>query len=87
MEFEEGKQKQEMELNRIRKVYGTHVRLGSLTGIEKKRRQKEVDILLAVDMMNHAVRQNMTRAVLLSGERDFKPLIESLVVCRTCFDG
>jgi len=79
VEFEARQMKQEMELNRIRNVHGTHVRLGSLAGNEKTRRQKEVDILLAVDMMNHAVRQNMTRAVLLSGDRDFKPLIESLV--------
>jgi uncharacterized LabA/DUF88 family protein len=65
--------------NRIRSIEGFHVRLGTLTGRKKEKRQKEVDILLAVDMMNHAIRKNMTKAVLLSGDRDFKPLVESLI--------
>jgi hypothetical protein len=30
-------------------------------------------------MMNHAVRKNMGRAVLITGDRDFRPLVESLV--------
>jgi len=61
-------------------VYGLIVRLGYLAGAsEEKKRQKEVDILLTVDMMNHAVRQNMDKAILLAGDRDFKPLVESLV--------
>jgi uncharacterized LabA/DUF88 family protein len=72
--------KQHEQFDLIRSVVGAHVRLGSLTGKgEKKRRQKEVDILLTVDMMNHAIRQNMRRAVLLTGDRDFKPVVESLV--------
>lgn len=71
--------KQETDFNKIREVYGTHVRLGSLTGTAKNKRQKKVDILLAVDMMNHATRRNMHKAVLLSGDRDFEPLVESLV--------
>jgi hypothetical protein len=70
---------QEAEFSRIRSIPGTHVRLGSLTGSDKNRRQKEVDIQLAVDMLNHAVRHNMKYAVLLSGDRDFKPVIETLV--------
>ncbi len=62
--------KQEEQFDLIRSVVGAHVRRGSLTGKnEKKRRQKEVDILLTVDMMNHAIRQNMKRAVLLAGDR------------------
>jgi uncharacterized LabA/DUF88 family protein len=72
-------EKQEAFFNKIREVTGSHVRLGSLTGTAKNKRQKEVDILLAVDMLNHAVRQNMNRAVLLAGDRDFKPVVESLV--------
>src|SRR5574341_2345110 len=78
-EFNSRLAQQESVFNKIREVDGTHVRLGSLTGSKKNKRQKEVDILLAVDMMNHAVRQNMSRAFLLSGDRDFKPLVESLV--------
>ena len=72
--------KQQAEFSRIRSVKGTHVRLGSLVGSHNKtRRQKEVDILLAVDMMNHASRRNMSRAVLVSGDRDFRPVVEALV--------
>ncbi len=71
--------KQEDWFNTISAVQGAHVRRGMLRGVGKKLRQKEVDVLLAVDMMNHAVRQNMTHAVLLSGDSDFKPLVESLV--------
>lgn len=70
---------QKAELSQIRSFFGTHVRLGSMTGSERNRRQKEVDILLAVDMLNHAARRNMKHAVLISGDRDFRPAVESLV--------
>jgi uncharacterized LabA/DUF88 family protein len=72
-------EKQERFFREVSSVYATHVRLGSITGTGKKRRQKEVDILIAVDAMNHAVRQNMDHAVLLTGDRDFTPLVETLV--------
>lgn len=69
---------QESYFNTIRAIPGFHVRLGVLAG-EKRRQQKEVDVLLAVDMMNHAIRKNMTKAVLIAGDRDFKPVVESLI--------
>jgi uncharacterized LabA/DUF88 family protein len=78
-EFETRLAQQEEFFNKIREAVGSHVKLGSLTGAVKNRRQKKVDILLAVDMLNHAVRRNMERAVLLSGDRDFEPVVESLV--------
>ncbi|GGA00583.1 NYN domain-containing protein [Okeania sp. KiyG1] len=58
---------------------GYHVKLGSLVGTPNNKRQKEVDVLLTVDMMNHTIRNNMTNAVLIAGDRDFKPVVESLV--------
>jgi uncharacterized LabA/DUF88 family protein len=70
---------QEEKLNKIREVQGCHVHLGSLSGKGKKKRQKEVDVLLAVQMMEHAFRGNMSKAILLSGDKDFRPLVESLV--------
>jgi uncharacterized LabA/DUF88 family protein len=74
-EFKVRVEQQQEQFDRIRSIVGAHVRLGSLAGSsEKRRRQKGVDILLAVDMMNHAIRQNMRRAVLLTGDADFKPL-------------
>lgn len=66
----------------VRSVDGAHVRLGTVTG-ERRRQQKQVDILLAVDMMNHAVRQNMKTAVLVTGDQDFKPVVDSLVLLGT----
>jgi len=72
-------QLQEEKLNKIREVEGCHVHLGTLSGKGKKKRQKEVDVLLAIQMMEHAFRGNMSKAVLLSGAKDFRPLVESLV--------
>lgn len=41
--------------------------------------QKMVDVMLAVDMLTHTFRKNMQRATLLTGDQDFKPLIDALV--------
>jgi uncharacterized LabA/DUF88 family protein len=80
-EFDERVIIQEEKLNKIREVEGCHVYLGSLRRAkkQKKRGQKEVDVMLAVQMMEHAFRGNMNKAVLLSGDLDFRPLVESLV--------
>lgn len=78
-QFEKRMEKQEKYLNSIREVKGCHVHLGSLSGKGKKKRQKEVDVLLAVQMMEHAVNGNMQKAILLSGDKDFRPLVETLV--------
>lgn len=72
-------EKQNALIENIREVDGCHIRLGALKGSRKIRRQKEVDILLAVDMMAHAAQRNMTKVVLLAGDQDFKPAVESLV--------
>jgi uncharacterized LabA/DUF88 family protein len=69
---------QEARFDAIDKVEGVHVRYGYLTP-GKKRQQKEVDVLLAVDMLTHAFNKNMDEAVLLSGDRDFRPVVESIV--------
>jgi uncharacterized LabA/DUF88 family protein len=77
-DFETRVQRQQDEFDDIDKVEGVHVRYGYLSP-GKKRHQKEVDVLLAVDMLTHSFSRNMTKAVLLSGDRDFKPVVESLV--------
>jgi uncharacterized LabA/DUF88 family protein len=41
--------------------------------------QKKVDVMLTVDMLTHAFRKNMHQATLLTGDNDFKPLIDALV--------
>lgn len=41
--------------------------------------QKKVDVMIAVDMLTHTFRRNMHQAALLTGDNDFKPLIDALV--------
>ena len=42
--------------------------------------QKEVDILIAVDMLTHTFRRNMHQvASFLTSDLDFRPLIEAIV--------
>lgn len=80
-QFDARVNEQQEKLNKIREVEGCHVYLGSLRRAkkQKKRGQKEVDVMLAVQMMEHAFRGNMNKTVLLSGDLDFRPLVESLV--------
>lgn len=70
---------QEAAFNRIGELNGVHVRYGSLKGSGRKRRQKEVDVLLAVDMLTHGYDGNMGRAVLIAGDLDFRPVVEAVV--------
>jgi uncharacterized LabA/DUF88 family protein len=74
--------KQEEYLDTIDALEGFHVRRGHLAHGRMKQ-QKEVDVLLAVDMMNHAFSRNMTKAVLISGDRDFRPVVQSVTAAGT----
>lgn len=64
--------------DKIRALDSFHVVLGEIKGRANKR-QKRVDVHLAVDMMLHTFRKNMGSATLLAGDDDFIPLIEALV--------
>lgn len=64
---------------RIQSLDGFHVRLGSLAGTGKKVRQKKVDVLLAVEMLDNSFRKNMAAAVLLAGDSDFIPVTEAVM--------
>jgi uncharacterized LabA/DUF88 family protein len=77
-DFKARVQGQEELFDVIEKVEGVHVRFGWLSP-GKRRQQKEVDVCLAVDMLTHAFAKNMTKAVLLAGDRDFKPVVDSVV--------
>jgi uncharacterized LabA/DUF88 family protein len=59
---------------------GVHVREGHVrrSPAKKKQEQKGVDVQLAVDALEHAARGNMEKAVLLTGDLDFEPLLNSL---------
>jgi uncharacterized LabA/DUF88 family protein len=71
-------QKQKDELEAIQALPGFHVHLGRLTGSGRNLRQKGVDVLLAVEMLDHAFRKNMGDAYLLAGDGDFVPLVEAV---------
>jgi uncharacterized LabA/DUF88 family protein len=71
---------QQERFDKINSLPGFHVRLGTVAGKKPgKLRQKEIDVQLAVDMLTHAFGQNMTRATLLSGDLDFRPVVSALV--------
>lgn len=66
-------------LNNIRATDGFHVYKGVKVSEKKHREQKQVDILISVHMLRHAFHKTMQRACLLSGDLDFKPLVDALV--------
>lgn len=71
---------QQARFNYIQSLPGFHVRLGTVTGSKPKRlRQKEVDVQLAVDMLTHAFHKNMSRAILIAGDLDFRPVVNALI--------
>jgi hypothetical protein len=78
VEFEARVEAQRVQFSKIRALKGFHLQTGTMRS-GKKREQKEVDVLLAVDMLTHGFQRNMTRAVLLSGDLDFRPVVEALV--------
>lgn len=63
---------------------GFHVREGSLKTrsgrkSEGRQEQKQVDVMLSVEMLAHAMRGNFSKATLLAGDLDFLPVVEALV--------
>lgn len=66
-------------LDQLRSIDGFHVFLGTTSGVESRSRQKGVDIMISVHMLTHSFRKNCDQMTLLTGDLDFKPLIDSLV--------
>jgi uncharacterized LabA/DUF88 family protein len=62
----------------VQSLRGFHVRPGSVRR-GKRREQKEVDVLLAADMLEHGFNGSMGKAVLIAGDLDFRPVVEALV--------
>lgn len=70
---------EEERLERIDAVPGIEVREGYLAKRRNRGRvQKQVDVLLTVDMFDNAVRKNMTTAVLIAGDADFVPVVQAV---------
>jgi uncharacterized LabA/DUF88 family protein len=76
--FKNRVERQTKMFEKVQSLPGFHVRLGSLSGSGKKIRQKKVDVLLAVEMLDHAFRKNMTAAFLIAGDGDFTPVVEAV---------
>lgn len=70
---------QEEFFDSLRMLNGVHVYEGTSAGEEGKIRQKKVDTMIAVDMLTHSFRGNMDKATLLTGDLDFKPLVDALI--------
>lgn len=80
-EDQERTQQQLKFFNYLKSLDKFHVYEGTARFRDKRRgqEQKEVDIMIAVDMLTHSFRRNMQEATLLAGDLDFKPLIDALV--------
>lgn len=65
--------------NEVSNLYAFHVRKGVLRGDGKRTRQKEIDVLIATDMLTHGFNKNMSKGILIAGDLDFRPAVEALV--------
>ena len=65
--------------NQIATLPGYHIYEGDSRIRRKQVQQKEVDVMIAVDMLTHTFRGNMDRATFLASDIDFKPLLDALV--------
>jgi uncharacterized LabA/DUF88 family protein len=66
--------------NGLKLLDSFHVFEGVTFGRKSEIRQKAVDIMIAVDMLRHSYRKNMDKTSLLTGDLDFKPLLDALVL-------
>lgn len=79
-DFQKRIQAKEDFYNKLKLLDNYHVFEGVTFGRKSKIRQKAVDIMIAVDMLRHSYRKNMDMATLLTGDLDFKPLLDALVL-------
>jgi uncharacterized LabA/DUF88 family protein len=80
-DYQQRRGEQEAYFDRLRSLDRVHVYEGDARRRRKGgQEQKMVDILIAVDMLTHAFRRNMHEATLFTGDLDFKPLIDALVL-------
>jgi uncharacterized LabA/DUF88 family protein len=66
--------RQEAYLARVQRIPFTHVVTGTVRGRKGKRRQKGVDVALAVDALEAAHARTADAIVLVTGDADFAPL-------------
>jgi uncharacterized LabA/DUF88 family protein len=81
-QFEEKLEAKKLFFSKLRRVPNLHVR----EGVTRFRRdssapdltQKGVDVALAVEVLSHVHRGNISRALLFTGDLDFYPLLDTL---------
>lgn len=79
-EFQARRGEQEAFFNTLRSYTGWHVSEGLAKWRKKSgSTQKEVDILIAVDMLTHTHRRNTGSLSFVAGDQDFRPLVEAVV--------
>lgn len=70
------------QLSRLIEFDDYRLRLGAHSRSNKPKQpagQKEVDVLLAVDLLSHSFAGNMREAIVLTGDLDFRPAFEEVV--------
>lgn len=77
-QFEARRDAQKEMISRIRSRPGMHLSPGTLSR-GRRRTQKEIDVLLTVEMLTHGFNKNMTHAIFVAGDLDFRPVVEALV--------
>lgn len=65
-------------LDAVEEIPHCSVRSGELRMGKRKREQKGVDVLLAVEMLSDAHAQNFGLAFLLAGDADFVPVVDEV---------
>ena len=75
--FDARLESQKAYFSQIESLPRVHFRLGTVMG--RRRRQKEIDVLLAVDMLTHGFNRSMGQAALLAGDLDFRPVVDALI--------
>jgi uncharacterized LabA/DUF88 family protein len=80
--FRERRDAVERRLRAIARLDDVVVRTGSQSRsskVERRMEQKEVDVLLAVELVTHAFRGTIKHAILLSADLDYRPAVDTAV--------
>lgn len=70
---------QQTMFEKLRSIPAWHVYEGTVRGESGRLRQKQIDTMMAVDMLAHSYRKNASEVTLLAGDLDFKPVLDALV--------
>lgn len=69
-------QSNERLLSKLNQISGFEVKKGTIQHNERGYRQKQVDILLALDMIKMSLRNRIEEIILITGDADFVPVVQ-----------